>query len=259
MVFGGKGPAVGRALLGNSLRYRRAHRHQVQSRRCAKYSKRQGCTSPEAARRAEERGRIQIEVNANSTLHKDNEELEALQLGAVQMLAPSLVKFASLGIKEFEIFDLPFLFHDTAAVQRAQRGALGPLLMTALEAKGIGGLAFWGNGLKVMSANRPLRLPEDFRGLNFSELATPNPIVTAASRNDPIGPADPQFSSTPMHVANSRNDVDLDQLRLIRVFGVLTGERSQLAEISVDGRLAYYAVGARIGNAFGIRGNKHFL
>src|ERR1700709_1721276 len=54
-------------------------------------------------------GKVKVEVYANSTLYKDKEELEALQLGAVQMLAPSNSMFGPIGIKKFEVFDLPYI------------------------------------------------------------------------------------------------------------------------------------------------------
>jgi C4-dicarboxylate-binding protein DctP len=113
------------------------------------------------------RGRVRVEVYSDSTLYKDREELEALQLGAVQMLAPALAKFGPLGIPEFEIFDFPFLFPDSAAVRRVQEGAVGQALLGKLKAKGLTGLAYWDNGFKVMSANRPLHLPADFKGLRM--------------------------------------------------------------------------------------------
>jgi len=112
-------------------------------------------------------GRVRVEVYPNSTLYRDNEELEALQLGAVQMLAPSLAKFGPLGIQEFEVFDLPFLFPDAAAVHKAEAGELGRRVLSALEARGIRGLAFWDNGFKVMSARTPLVNPSDFVGLKM--------------------------------------------------------------------------------------------
>jgi C4-dicarboxylate-binding protein DctP len=112
-------------------------------------------------------GRVKVEVYPNSSLYKDKEELEALQLGAVQMLAPSLAKFGPIGVKEFEVFDLPFILPDKAALRRVTDGALGKRLFKLLEPKGIVGLAYWDNGFKVMSANRPLHLPEDFRGLKM--------------------------------------------------------------------------------------------
>jgi C4-dicarboxylate-binding protein DctP len=120
-------------------------------------------------RRAEERtkGRVRVEVYPNSTLYKDREEIEALQLGAVQMLAPSLSKFGPLGVKEFEAFDLPFLFADHAALRRVTEGEVGKALLARLEAKGIVGLAYWDNGFKAFSAGRPLRTPADFRGLRM--------------------------------------------------------------------------------------------
>src|SRR5438270_11678135 len=109
-------------------------------------------------------GKAVIEVYPNSQLYKDNEELQALQLGSVQMLAPSLAKFGPLGVREFEVFDLPYILPDKAALRRVTDGALGKKLFTKLEPKGIKGLAYWDNGFKVMSANKPLRLPENFRG-----------------------------------------------------------------------------------------------
>jgi len=112
-------------------------------------------------------GRVRVEVYPNSTLYKDKEELEALQLGAVQMLAPSLAKFGPLGLKEFEVFDLPFVFPSRAALRKVTEGPIGRRLLKTLEPKGIVGLAYWDNGFKLMSANRPLRLPEDFRGLRM--------------------------------------------------------------------------------------------
>jgi C4-dicarboxylate-binding protein DctP len=110
---------------------------------------------------------VRVEVYPNSQLYKDKEELEALQLGAVQMLAPSLAKFGPLGVKEFEAFDLPYIFPTKAALYAVTEGRIGINLLKKLEPKGITGLAYWDNGFKVMSANRPLRVPADFRGLKM--------------------------------------------------------------------------------------------
>jgi len=113
------------------------------------------------------KGRVKVEVYPNSQLYKDKEELEALQLGSVQMLAPSLSKFGPLGVKEFEVFDLPFLFKDTAAFTAVTQGAIGQDLFKKLEPKGIKGLAFWDNGFHIMSANKPLHKVADFKGLKM--------------------------------------------------------------------------------------------
>ncbi len=112
-------------------------------------------------------GKVKIEVYHNSSLYKDKEELEALQLGAVQMLAPSNSKFGPIGVKEYEVFDLPFILPDKKAVRRVTDGKLGKRLLTLLESKGMVGLAYWDNGFKLMSANKPLREPADFKGLKF--------------------------------------------------------------------------------------------
>jgi len=116
---------------------------------------------------AEERtkGKVKVEVYPNSQLYKDKEELEMLQLGSVQMLAPSLAKFGPLGAREFEAFDLPYLFASYEKLHKVTEGAIGAGLLKKLEAKGIVGLAYWDNGFKAMTANKPLRKPEDMRGL----------------------------------------------------------------------------------------------
>ncbi len=118
---------------------------------------------------AEERtgGRVRVEVYPDSTLYKDREELEALQMGAVQMLAPSLSKLSALGIGDFEAFDLPFLFRDQAAFRAVAEGELGSRLLQRLAPVGLQGLAYWDNGFKVFTANRPLHGPGDVRGLKM--------------------------------------------------------------------------------------------
>ncbi len=112
-------------------------------------------------------GRVKVEVYPNSTLYKDNEEVEALQLGTVQMLAPSVSKFGPLGVREYEAFDLPFIFPDRNVLAKVTEGPVGAMLFKKLESKGIKGLAYWDNGFKVMTANKPLRMPEDFKGLKM--------------------------------------------------------------------------------------------
>ncbi|MGE0062621.1 MAG: TRAP transporter substrate-binding protein [Xanthobacteraceae bacterium] len=112
-------------------------------------------------------GKVKVEVYPNSTLYKDKEELEALQLGAVQMLAPSNSKFGPMGIKDFEVFDLPFLLPDLASLRKVTEGPIGKRMLKLMEPKGMIGLAYWDNGFKQMSANKPLRVPADYKGLKF--------------------------------------------------------------------------------------------
>ncbi len=113
------------------------------------------------------KGRVKIEVYPNSTLYKDGEEMEALQLGSVQMLAPSLAKFGPLGVREFEVFDLPYLFDSYQELHTVTDGPVGKNLFKKLESKGIIGLAYWDNGFKDFSANKPIRGPEDYKGLKM--------------------------------------------------------------------------------------------
>lgn len=113
------------------------------------------------------KGAVKIEVFHNAVLYKDAEEMAALQIGSVQMLAPAPGKFGPLGLREFEILDLPFLFDNIEEEHRVTQGPVGKKLLEKLDAKGITGLAFWDNGFKEMTANRPLRNVSDFKGLKM--------------------------------------------------------------------------------------------
>jgi C4-dicarboxylate-binding protein DctP len=112
-------------------------------------------------------GRVKVEVYPNSSLYKDKEELEALQLGSVQILAPSLSKFGPLGVREYDVFDLPFLMSDDARARQMMASPMMADLGKKLAAKGVLPLAYWDNGANVYTANRPLVRPEDFRGLKM--------------------------------------------------------------------------------------------
>ena len=112
-------------------------------------------------------GKVKVEIYPNSQLYKDKEELEALQLGAVQMLAPSLAKFGPLGVPDFEAFDLPYIFDGYDQLRKVTDGEVGKAMLAKLDDKGIRGLAFWDNGFKIMSANSPVLTPDDFLGLKM--------------------------------------------------------------------------------------------
>jgi len=113
------------------------------------------------------KGKVKVEVYANSALYKDKEEMEALQMGSVQMLAPSLAKFGPLGVKDFEAFDLPFIFDNYDELHKITQGPVGAKLMAKLESRGIRGLAFWDNGFKSFSANSPLKTVADYKGKKY--------------------------------------------------------------------------------------------
>ncbi len=111
-------------------------------------------------------GKACMEVFPNSTLYNDDQVLEAMLQGDVQMAAPSLSKFEQF-TKVFRIFDLPFMFHDMAAVDAFQNSETGQKMKESMIRRGLLGLGFWHNGMKQMSANRPLLTPEDAKGLKF--------------------------------------------------------------------------------------------
>lgn len=112
-------------------------------------------------------GRVRVQIYPQGQLYGDHDEMQALQLGAVDMVAPSLSKFGPIGFPEFELFDLPFLFDSVESVRRLTRGAVGQKLMQGLSRQRLLGLGFFDNGFKHMSANRPLLEPRDFVGLRM--------------------------------------------------------------------------------------------
>ena len=118
--------------------------------------------------RIEERlgDKVKVEVYPNSSLFGDGKEMEALLLGDVQLIAPSLAKFEHYS-KGVQVFDLPFLFDDIDAVDRFQKGEAGQSLLSSMEDKNITGLGYWHNGMKQLSANKKLVEPKDARGLKF--------------------------------------------------------------------------------------------
>jgi TRAP-type C4-dicarboxylate transport system substrate-binding protein len=147
----GRRRAVGHASRGHRAA---ADRHQVQPCRGARHA--EGLAAEFFAKRAAEltKGKVKVEVYANSTLYKDKEEMEALQLGAVQMLAPSLAKFGPLGVKEFELFDLPYIFDNYEELHKVTQGPVGQSLLKKLEPKGS---SAWRSGTTASSRSRPTR------------------------------------------------------------------------------------------------------
>ncbi|GIZ12453.1 C4-dicarboxylate TRAP substrate-binding protein DctP [Pseudomonas sp. NCCP-436] len=111
-------------------------------------------------------GKVSVQVYPNSSLFGDGKEMEALLLGDVQLIAPSLAKFEHY-TKQIQLFDLPFLFDDIHAVDRFQQSPEGQALLKSMEDKGITGLGYWHNGMKQLSANKKLVEPKDARGLKF--------------------------------------------------------------------------------------------
>ena len=117
---------------------------------------------------AEERlpGKVKVEVFPNSQLFGDGKEMEALLLNDVQLIAPSLSKFDRY-TNQIQVFDLPFLFNDIAAIHRFQNGPTGQAILKSMTKKGLIGLGYWDNGMKQLSAKKPLKMPEDAKGLKF--------------------------------------------------------------------------------------------
>ena len=136
-------------------------------------------------------GKACMEVFPNSTLYNDDQVLEALLQGDVQMAAPSLSKFEQF-TKVFSIFDLPFMFKNIAAVDEFQNSEAGQAMKTSMTRRGLLGLAFWHNGMKQMSANKPLVLPTDAAGLKFR--VQPSDVIKAQMQAIGVSPQPMAFS-----------------------------------------------------------------
>ncbi|WP_347310317.1 DctP family TRAP transporter solute-binding subunit [Defluviimonas sp. SAOS-178_SWC] len=121
-------------------------------------------------------GKACMEVYPNSTLYDDDQVLEAMLQGDVQFAAPSLSKFEAF-TKQFQIFDLPFMFKNIEAVDGFQNSESGQAMKESMVRRGLLGLEFWHNGLKQMSANKPVLLPEDMKGLKIR--VQPSDVIVA--------------------------------------------------------------------------------
>ena len=140
-------------------------------------------------------GRMRVVIYPNAQLYGDSDEIEALQVGAVEMLAPSLSKFGRAGFPEFELFDLPFLFDNLTEVRQLTKGPLGQRLLDGLTRQGLVGLGYLDNGFKQMSANRPLLKPADFQGLRMRVQGSR--VIAAQMRALGATPVTLPFSKTP--------------------------------------------------------------
>lgn len=149
-------------------------------------------------------GKVRVDVYPNAQLYKDDDEIEALRSGHVHMLAPSLAKFGPVGVRAFEVFDLPFILPTREALRKITEGPLGKRLLGQLEGKGLKGLAYWDNGFKIMSANRPLRMPADFAGLKMR--IQPSQVLAAQMRALGATPQVMIFSEVYGALANGKID-----------------------------------------------------
>jgi len=112
-------------------------------------------------------GKVRVDIYPNGRLYGDQDEIAALLMGSVDMLAPSLTKLKVLRVPEFEVFDLPYLFADIESAHRVTQGQIGKDLLGKLAPHGVIGLAIWDNGFKQLSSNRPVHMPTDLAGLSL--------------------------------------------------------------------------------------------
>jgi C4-dicarboxylate-binding protein DctP len=188
-------------------------------------------------------GKVSVEVYPDSQLYKDREELDALRLGAVQMLAPSLSKLGGLGTDDFLALDLPFLFKDRAAYRAAVDGPVGARLLKKLEAQGVKGLAFWDNGFKVFTTNRPLQTVGDFKGLKIRVQASK--VLVAQMRT--LGSADSVSPLIEVRAALKSGQLDGQENTPTNIYTQRLHEVQSHLTVSNHGYLAYAVI---VNNSF---------
>lgn len=180
-------------------------------------------------------GAVQVQVYHNSRLYNDKEEMEALQLGAVQMLAPSLAKFGSLGLQQFELFDLPLLFENRDDLRNVTEGKIGQSLLQSLATRNIEGLAFWDNGFKLVSANRPLHWPKDFQGLKVRVQAS----ITLQEQMQALGAVPQVMAFSEVYPALQAGIVDGTENTASNMYTQKMHEVQKHATLSQHGYIGY--------------------
>ncbi len=180
-------------------------------------------------------GRVQVQIYPNSQLYKDKEEIEALQLGAVQMLAPSLSKFGPLGTREFEVFDVPYIFATKAALYRVMDGVVGKNLFAKLESKGIHGLAYWDNGYKQIHANKAVKTVANLKGLKLRIQSSK--VLDAQMRG--VGASPQVLAFGEVYTALQTGTVDGGENTLSNIFTQKMHEVQKHITISDHGYIGY--------------------
>ncbi|WP_306259214.1 DctP family TRAP transporter solute-binding subunit [Pararhizobium sp. IMCC21322] len=163
---------------------------------------------------AEMNGKACMEVFPSSTLYTDEKVLEAMLQGDVQLAAPSLSLFEKF-TKKYRIFDLPFMFKNINAVDEFQNSETGKAMKNDMQRRGLQGLEFWHNGMKQMSANKPLILPTDAEGLKFR--VQPSDVLVA--QMEAIGGSPQKMAFAEVYGALQQGVVDGQENTWSNIFG----------------------------------------
>ncbi|WP_136635067.1 DctP family TRAP transporter solute-binding subunit [Pseudooceanicola onchidii] len=159
-------------------------------------------------------GKACMEVYPNSTLYNDDQVLEAMLQGDVQLAAPSLSKFETF-TKQFRLFDLPFMFKDINAVDAFQNSDAGQAMLDSMQKRGLQGLGYWHNGMKQMSANKPLLVPSDANGLKFR--VQPSDVLVA--QMEAIGGSPQKMAFSEVYGALQQGVVDGQENTWSNIYG----------------------------------------
>ena len=112
-------------------------------------------------------GKVEVQVFPNSQLYTDDTVLDALSTGSVEMAAPSTAKFTSW-VPQLQLFDLPFLFKNSAVLYQTMDGPVGKKMFKLLGKKNMLGLTMWDNGFKqIGNSVHEIKTPADMAGLKY--------------------------------------------------------------------------------------------
>jgi TRAP-type transport system periplasmic protein len=137
-------------------------------------------------------GKIKVQEFASSQLGNELQQQSAMQGGVQEMLVASTTSLAGI-VKEFGLFDFPFLFTNSNQADAMVDGPLGKMLSARLADKGVVVLAFFDLGARnVTNSKRPITKGEDLDGLKLRVI--PNPVFLDTFRTFKANPVPMPFA-----------------------------------------------------------------
>jgi len=137
-------------------------------------------------------GKLKVLEFPASQLGNEMQQQSALQGGVQEMSAPATTSLAGI-VKEFGMFDFPFIVGTPAQADALVDGPLGSALLAKLPEKGLVGLGYWDLGFRnVTNSKRPINRYEDMEGLKIRVI--PNPVFIETFKVFKANPAPLPFS-----------------------------------------------------------------
>jgi len=117
-------------------------------------------------------GKIQVEIYPNAQLGAERAELEGMQFNTIQMSSVTSAASSNF-VPGYSILDLGYLFKDSKEAQKVLNGELGDKLAEEMISIGIRPLGFLDCGFRNVYAHKPIRTPDDLKGVKIRTMETP--------------------------------------------------------------------------------------